>query len=59
MGKEKTLVEVTVQQGVATVLLNDPEKRNALSISMADALTAALKQVWQAPQVRCSVQEVT
>ena len=55
MGKEKTLVEVTVQQGVATVLLNDPEKRNALSIPMADALTAALKQVWQAPQVRVVV----
>ena len=44
MGKEKTLVEVTVQQGVATVLLNDPEKRNALSIPMADALTAAFAE---------------
>ncbi|PWM54488.1 MAG: enoyl-CoA hydratase [Bacillota bacterium] len=52
MEKEKRLVEVTVQEGIATVLLNDPEKRNALSMPMAETLTAALRQVWQDSRVR-------
>ena len=43
MEKNTQLVETAVEEGVATLLLNDPAKLNALSIPMAKALTAALE----------------
>ena len=49
------LVQTTVEEGVATLLLNDPEKLNALSIPMARALSAALGQAGRDPAVRVVV----
>ena len=46
------LVQTTVEEGVATLLLNDPEKLNALSIPMARALSAALGQAGLGPAGR-------
>ena len=55
MEKSTQLVEVAVEEGVATLLLNDPAKLNALSIPMAKALTAALEQAGRDPAVRAVV----
>jgi len=41
--------------GVATLTLNRPEKRNALSIELRVALRAALAEVTADPRVRCAV----
>ena len=55
---EKVLYEVT--DGVATVTLNDPEKRNMLSGQMLAELVDAMKaardsdEVHRAPQARMS-----
>ena len=55
MEKNTQLVEAAVEEGVATLLLNDPAKLNALSIPMAKALTAALEQAGRDPAVRVVV----
>jgi enoyl-CoA hydratase len=39
--------------GVATVTLNDPERRNALSAEMLDGLAAATDRAAADPEVRC------
>lgn len=55
MSENCQLVQVTHDSGIATLLLNDPAKLNALSIPMAKALTDSLKQVWQDSRVRVVV----
>jgi enoyl-CoA hydratase len=40
-------VELSIAEGVATIALNRPEVRNALSLEMCDALLAATKEVTQ------------
>ncbi|MDH5760029.1 MAG: enoyl-CoA hydratase-related protein [Gemmatimonadota bacterium] len=46
------LVLEQVEDGVATLTLNRPDKRNALNQALVDALTAALARVERDPQVR-------
>lgn len=55
MSQQNHLVTISIEHQVATLLLNDPAKLNALSIPMAQALTDALLQVWQDPQVRAVI----
>ncbi|MBM6869301.1 enoyl-CoA hydratase/isomerase family protein [Pseudoflavonifractor phocaeensis] len=55
MKYDAQLVTVTTEHHIATLTLNDPPKMNALSIPMAQALTAALRQVWRDPEVRVVV----
>ena len=55
MAEQNTLVKISIAQHIATIMLNDPPKLNALSIPMARALTDALRQVWNNPQVRVVV----
>ena len=55
MAEQNTLVKISIAQHIATIMLNDPPKLNALSIPMARALTDALRQVWNDPQVRVVV----
>ena len=52
MVQQNQLVTISIENQIATLLLNNPEKMNALSIPMAQALTDALLQVWRDPQVR-------
>lgn len=49
------MLEVGVDSGVATLTLNRPEKRNALSIELREALAAALAEVGARDDVRCTV----
>lgn len=49
------LVEVTREGAVATVWLNRPERMNAMSLAMWDALTAALAEVNADRDLRCLV----
>jgi enoyl-CoA hydratase len=42
-------LEIRVGDGIAAMTLNRPEKRNALSIELREALTAALRQ-WEADE---------
>ena len=44
-----------VAAGVATLHLNRPEKRNALSIQLRHDLTAALRAAGADPEVRCTL----
>ena len=43
------------EAGVATLTLNEPETRNALSAELLGALTAALERAREAEEVRCVV----
>ncbi len=47
MGGRESLVQVEAMDGVATILLNDPDHRNALSWEMVCALTQAIEGVIQ------------
>jgi enoyl-CoA hydratase/carnithine racemase len=49
------LVETDIRDGVATLLLNRPDKRNALDRAMMDAIAAALDKVRDDPAVRVLV----
>jgi enoyl-CoA hydratase len=49
------LVEPTTDEGVATLVLNRPAKRNALSIELRDALSDALDALAGDERVRCIV----
>lgn len=51
----KPLVRVTVDGRVATVLLDDPDRRNPLSTKMVEQLHAAVAGVAQNPEVRSVV----
>lgn len=53
-GSEKVLYEVA-DTGVATITLNEPETRNALSGEVLDGLIAALERAREEEQVRCVV----
>lgn len=50
-----TLVEYTAEAGIATVLLNRPEKRNALSPELVDELAAALERAEHGEEARVVV----
>ena len=41
------ILQTTLDSGIATIALNDPAKRNALTLTMFDALDAALARVAQ------------
>jgi len=41
--------------GIATITMNDPERRNALSAEMLEGLAAALSRAAEDPEVRCAV----
>jgi len=51
---DKVLFEVD-QSGVATITLNDPDTRNALSAGMLAGLSASLERARDADEVRCVV----
>jgi enoyl-CoA hydratase len=51
---EKVLYDVA-DTGVATITLNDPDTRNALSEELLGGLTAALERARDAAEVRCVV----
>src|SRR3989442_9204582 len=48
---------VRVEPPSATIVLNRPEKRNALSLALMNEVTAALEEVSTAPDVRAIVIE--
>lgn len=50
-----TLVQVRVDHGLVDVVLNRPEKRNALSWDMLRELLAAAKAIGDLPDLRCVV----
>ena len=54
MSTEKVLYEVS-GSGVATITLNDPETRNALSPELLGGLTEAFERARDADEVRCIV----
>jgi enoyl-CoA hydratase/carnithine racemase len=54
MSTEKVLYEVD-RAGVASITLNDPETRNALSADMLAGLTDAFERARDADEVRCVV----
>lgn len=51
----RPLVATTVRDGVATIALDDPDTRNALSDEMLDAIIAAFEAVRDDDAVRCVV----
>jgi enoyl-CoA hydratase/carnithine racemase len=51
---EKVLYDVDAH-GVASITLNDPETRNALSVELLEGLTAALERARAADDARCVV----
>lgn len=48
-------VELTIGEGVATITMNDPKVRNALTESMITALDASFRALASDPEVRCVV----
>ena len=48
-------VLVRVEDGVARITLNRPQRRNALSLELMQELTGALRSVGDNPQVRAIV----
>lgn len=52
---QEELVRVTVQGGVATIVLNRPEKRNAFSDDMRTQFVSVLEQVGRDPDVKAVV----
>jgi enoyl-CoA hydratase len=51
---EKVLYEVS-ESGIATITLNDPATRNALSVELLAGLTEAFERAREEPAVRCVV----
>jgi methylglutaconyl-CoA hydratase len=49
------LIDTLVKDGVATVTLNEPEKRNPLSPELVDGLTRALRDLAAEPAVRAVI----
>ena len=49
------LVEVTVEDGVATLLINRPEALNALSVELLGELDAAVSRVASEPGIRAAI----
>ena len=54
LGTDKVLLEVA-DSGVATITLNDPDTRNALSPELLGGLTAALRAAREDERARCVV----
>lgn len=54
-GQDTVLVEYSVSDGVATITLDDPDTRNALSPAMLIGLIGAFEQARRDDQVRCVV----
>ncbi len=50
-----SLVSVDVRDAVATLTLNDPDRRNAVTLAMCDEVSAALDQVEADPEVKALV----
>ncbi|WP_445116533.1 crotonase/enoyl-CoA hydratase family protein [Acinetobacter sp. WZC-1] len=50
-----TLLRVEKQDGIATVYLNRPEKRNAMSFAMLKALITTAKQLKKDRSIRCVI----
>ena len=48
-----TVVLYDVAEGIATITLNRPEKRNAVTFELAAELRAALEEARADPEVRC------
>jgi enoyl-CoA hydratase len=51
----ETVLYAVDDAGVATITLNDPDTRNALSTELLGALIAAFERAREEPQVRCVV----
>ncbi|HLH15357.1 MAG TPA: enoyl-CoA hydratase-related protein, partial [Solirubrobacteraceae bacterium] len=54
LASEKVLYE-PADAGVATITLNDPDTRNALSPQLLDGLAAAFERAREEEQARCVV----
>ncbi|HUA12163.1 MAG TPA: enoyl-CoA hydratase-related protein [Solirubrobacteraceae bacterium] len=54
MSESPVLYDVD-ERGVATITMNDPERRNALSVEMLTGLTEAFERVHGEERVRCAV----
>ncbi len=52
---EKTPVEFKVEDGIATVFINRPERKNAISIAVSDGLSEAWQRVDQDDSIRVAV----
>lgn len=52
---EQRLVALEVTEGIATIALNHPEQRNALSPELVDSLVAALKSIDSDASVSCAI----
>jgi len=48
-------IELTVKDGVATVLINRPERKNALSVAAANGLADAWDQIEADPDIRVAI----
>ena len=51
MVEAENLVTTSVEDGVATITLNDPDQRNALSLAMNSALLASLDEIEGAAEI--------
>ena len=51
----QSLIASTVREGVRTIALDDPERRNALSVELLDQLLAALSEAREDGATRCLV----
>ena len=54
-GAQADEVLYDVEGGVATITLNDPETRNALSAELIEGLISSLQRAREEEQVRCVV----
>ncbi len=52
---EKNPVEFTVKDGIATVFINRPERKNAISIAVGDGLSEAWQKIDQDNAIRVAV----
>jgi len=48
-------IELTVENGVATVSINRPERKNALSVAAANGLADVWDQIEADPNVRVAI----
>ena len=51
----QSLIASTVREGVRTIALDDPERRNALSVELLDQLLAALSEARTDEETRCLI----
>jgi enoyl-CoA hydratase/carnithine racemase len=54
-GSSQALVRVHTENGITTVTLNQPERRNSLSMAMLEALQKVFEQLAQDPECRVVV----